>query len=87
MFNIITDFSDDNTWKCNNSFLKINNNETHYKFEWINNDINKESFINENIIKKYIEEFKWNIIYYSKIKYIKNIELSNLYSWWIIEKI
>jgi hypothetical protein len=86
MFNIVSNFSDDNIWECNNSYLKIINNQVIYKFEWISDEIKIEQFINEDIIKKYIKKFNWNIIYNNKIEYNK-LELHNIYSWWIIEKI
>jgi len=43
----------DNEWMLQNSYLKIKDNKTIYKFEWIHNEKKTEPYISEEKINKY----------------------------------
>ena len=73
-------------WKCNDSYLYVENNMTKYKFEWTHNSMKMEPYIDEEDILKYLKQYNWNVL--NKIQYYDNPDnLSNQYTWWIVEKI
>jgi len=72
-------------WSESDSFLKIDNNQVIYKFEWIHDTIKTEPFISEEIVFRQLEKSNWKVI----SKKIGNSKhgLSRFYTWWVIEKI
>ena len=85
IFNIVSQSLKSLEWSENNSFLKIINDQVIYKFEWIHDDIKTEPFISEEKIFSQLEKSKWKLI--SKVTINSSHDLSNFYTWWMIEKI
>lgn len=65
-------------WKLFNSYMKVVDNKTFYKFEWVHNEEMIEPFINEDTIKSTMSKFNWTI---------ENVDKINNYSWWIAKKV
>jgi SAM-dependent methyltransferase len=85
LFNIVELPPNSNQWKESNSYLKIDEGTTTYKFEWVHGEEKTEPYIPEKIIRQYLEKYKWEVI--SKKSTNSKYELLNFYSWWIVKKI
>ena len=85
IFNIVSQSSKGSEWSDNNSFLEIVDDQVLYKFEWVHDDVKTEPFISEEKILIQLEKSKWKLI--NKFTIDSDHELSNFYTWWIIEKI
>lgn len=80
LFNLVN--SDMIEWKQDNSYMKVHNNMTLYRFEWVH-DVDKiEPLITVEKLNEMLLKYNWKI----NSKYSDNSELLNLYNWWIIEK-
>jgi SAM-dependent methyltransferase len=84
LFNLVSPPENFNGWQSSNSFLKIDNDITSYKFEWTHNEIKNEPFINKELLDNYLEKYNWKIK--KEIKPKTQYPLINLYCWWIVEK-
>ena len=84
IFNIVSNLYK-SEWVESDSFLKIDNDQVTYKFEWIHEQVKTESFISEDKIKRQVERSGWKVI--SKNLGDSRYELSKFYTWWVIEKI
>ena len=85
IFNIVSQSLKSFEWSKSNSFLKIVDDKVIYKFEWVHDDVKIEPFISEEKIINQLEKSKWKLI--NKYVVDSEYELSEFYTWWIIEKI
>jgi len=69
-------------WSYNNSFLKIENNITKYKFEWVHNNIKEEPYIDNNLLNYFLNKYNWSIQH----TYRDEEDFCKLYKWFIIIK-
>jgi hypothetical protein len=72
-------------WIESDSFLKIVDDQVIYKFEWVHNEIKREPFISEEKLMNQLKKSNWKII--NKHSVNSKHELSNFYTWFLIEKI
>ena len=72
-------------WSQDNSFLRIEGEHVTYKFEWIHDTFQEEKFISEEMLMIQLEKSGWVIVNKELIK--SKYELSNIYVWYIIEKL
>ena len=87
LFNLVSqnNLKNKNEWIESDSFLRIVDDQVIYKFEWVHNEVKTEPFISEEKLMNQLEKSKWKVI--NKHSVNSKHELSNFYTWWIIEKI
>lgn len=83
IFNLVSEY-ELNEWKESDSFLRIENDKVIYKFEWIHDSVKTEEFISQEKLLNQLEKHNWKVnSRYTDSKF----QLSNFYTWWIVEKI
>lgn len=84
MFNLVCPPPDTNIWEESDSYLRVENNQTIYKFEWVHNDEKTEPFISDEIVTQILTQHNWKVIEKKTIG--SKHKLINFYKWWIITK-
>jgi 2-polyprenyl-3-methyl-5-hydroxy-6-metoxy-1,4-benzoquinol methylase len=72
----------ENEWKLHNSYLKIKDNKTIYKFEWIHDEEKIEPFISDKEINEYIKKYNWKVL--KNHSFNSKHSLVNFYKWWVL---
>ena len=84
IFNVVCPPSNMDSWSESESYLKVEGNQTVYKFEWAHNEEKIEPFITDEQLSCIITKHGW------KVQEKRNIsskhKLINFYKWWIITK-
>ena len=70
-------------WSESNSYLKIRDNQTIYKFEWIHDDEKIEPYISDEKITEYCRKYNWKVV--NNYSLNSKHQLINFYKWWIIK--
>ncbi len=84
MFNVVCPPNNNDSWSDSNSYLRIEGNQTIYKFEWTHNEEKTEPFIPEQELTDIIKRNNWQVI--EKKHMASKHKLINFYKWWIITK-
>ena len=85
MFNLVAlPENTENEWMLQNSYLKIKDNKTIYKFEWIHDEEKTEPYISDEEINEYIKKYNWTVL--NNHQFNSKHSLVNFYKWWILTK-
>jgi hypothetical protein len=85
VFNLVALSNDtENEWREANSYLKIKDSKTFYKFEWIHDEEKTEPYISDKEINDYIKKYNWKVL--NKRSFNSKHSLVNFYKWWILSK-
>ena len=71
-------------WINNNSYIKQNKNQIELYFENVQSEPLIEKYITIKDVKKYLEQYNFNIIYTYKSS---NNNITDLYDWYVCEKL
>ena len=71
-------------WINNNSYIKQNKNQIELYFENVHSEPLIEKYITIKDVKKYLEQYNFNIIYTYKSS---NNNITDLYDWYVCEKL
>ena len=80
LFNLVNENA---SWQYNNSYLKCDNIQTKYEFEWVHTTEKTESFIKKEEVESYLERYNWVVL--NKMVVNKPNELVGQYSWWLVQ--
>ena len=90
LFNMVSnlnkEWSKEWTNKNLDSYLKIEESKTKYKFSWTHDYEKEENFYTKEEIESMITKHNWKIISYYSTEIKSENNLPDFYSWYIIEK-
>lgn len=84
IFNVVCPPPDTNSWAESQSYLRIDGDQTIYKFEWIHDEEKTEPFIDDTELDVIVKRNGWNV--QEKRTIGSKHKLINWYKWWIITK-
>lgn len=84
IFNVVSPPVGKDSWSESESYLRVEGNQTKYKFEWTHDEEKIEPFISEEQLTELIKRYNWKVIEKKNIN--SNHKLINFYKWWIIKK-
>jgi hypothetical protein len=84
MFNVVSPPLETNSWSESDSYLKVESNQTVYKFEWTHDKEKTEPFISEEYLNQIIIKYGWKVL--ENKRFNSSHKLINFYKWWIIKK-
>ena len=84
VFNVVCPPTDTDSWSESESYLRVEGNQTIYKFEWAHDEEKSEPFINDNELEEIVKKNGWNV--QGKRTMGSKHKLINFYKWWIISK-
>jgi SAM-dependent methyltransferase len=80
LFNIV---NKNVSWQYNDSYLKSDNVQTKYKFEWVHMTEKTEPVIEEEYVLTHLERYNWFVL--NKLVVDKPNQLAGQYSWWLVQ--
>jgi len=84
IFNVVCPPTHTDTWSESKSYLKVEGNQTIYKFEWTHDEEKTEPFIEETQLSDIIRRNGWKVLEQKTIG--SKHKLIGFYKWWIITK-
>ncbi len=84
IFNVVCPPPGTNTWSESESYLKVEGNQTIYKFEWTHDEEKTERFIDDAELTEIVIKHGWKV--QDKVNIASKHKLINFYKWWIITK-
>lgn len=84
IFNVVCPPSTTDTWSESKSYLKVEENQTIYKFEWTHDEEKSEPFIDDAKLSEIVSKYGWQV--QEKRTYGSKHKLIGFYKWWIITK-
>jgi SAM-dependent methyltransferase len=84
IFNVVCPPSDADSWAESESYLRVEGNQTIYKFEWTHDEEKTEPFISDEELGEIVKRNGWNV--QGKRTMNSKHKLINFYKWWIITK-
>lgn len=84
IFNVVCPPTDTNSWAESESYLRVEGNQTIYKFEWTHDEEKTEPFITDENLTEIVKRNGWTI--QEKRNMVSKHKLINFYKWWIISK-
>jgi hypothetical protein len=84
VFNVVCPPTDTDSWAESESYLRVEGNQTIYKFEWTHDEEKTEPFISDEELGEIVKRNGWNV--QEKRTISSKHKLINFYKWWIISK-